>query len=78
MTKNLVDVDLLITGNTRKACKKQAQANVKVLFSKDGGYVKPIGEVRHIVKDYKANGHHLYMVPEEFCYEYRKLSSGGR
>jgi class 3 adenylate cyclase len=70
MTKNFVDVDLLITGNTRLKCHQQAESEFKKLFKKNGSHMNPIGEVRHIVKDHKADGHRLYSISDEFNIDY--------
>lgn len=76
MTKNFVDVDLLITGYTRQECHKQAQAKFKKLFKKDGPYINQIGEVRHIVKDYKSNGHKLFTISQQFNSDYKEIQNG--
>ncbi len=73
MTKNFSGVDLIITGNTRQACQKQAANKVKKFFKKGEGYMKVIGEVRHIIKDSKADGHTLYTLSEKFNSHYKEL-----
>ncbi len=73
MTKNFLDVDLLITGNTRKKCQQQAQPKFKKLFKMDGSYMNPIGEVKHIVKDFKSDGHKLYTISQQFNSDYKEL-----
>lgn len=74
MTKNFVDVDLLITRNTRQQCQQQAVPKFKKLFKKDESLMTPIGELRHIVKDHKVNDHNLYTISEEFNSYYKELS----
>ena len=73
MTKNFVDVDLLITGNTRLKCHKQAETKYKKLFKKDGFYMNPVGEVKHIVKDFKSSGHKLFTISQQFIDDYKEL-----
>ena len=73
MTKNFWDVDLLITGNTKAKCHQQAESKFKKLFKKDGSYMNPIGEVSHIVKDYKSDGHKLYTISQQFNSDYKEL-----
>lgn len=73
MTKNFVDVDLLITGNTRLKCHYQAEPKFKKLFKKNGSYMNLIGEVNHIVKDYKSDGHKLYTISQQFNSDYKEL-----
>lgn len=73
MTKSFVDVDLLITGNTRLKCHKQAEEKYKQLFKKDGSCMNPIGEIRHIVKDFKPDGHKLFTISQQFIGDYKRL-----
>ena len=73
MTKNFLGVDLLITENTRRNCQKQAAGKVKKLFKKDEGYMKIIGEVRHMIKDSKPDGHTLYTLSAKFNSHYKEL-----
>ncbi|MCX5886067.1 MAG: hypothetical protein NT096_09200 [Proteobacteria bacterium] len=73
VTKNFVDVDLIITGNTRLKCHQQVEPKFKKLFSKDSSYMNPIGEVRHIVRDHKLDGHKLYTISAKFSAEYNRL-----
>jgi class 3 adenylate cyclase len=73
MTKNFLGVDLLITENTRRNCQKQAAGKVKKLFKKDEGYMKVIGEVRHMIKDSKPDGHTLYTLSAKFNSHYKEL-----
>ncbi|MBW1794179.1 MAG: hypothetical protein JRJ38_07080 [Deltaproteobacteria bacterium] len=73
MTKNFVDVDLLITKNTRLKCHKQAAPKFKNLFKKDSSCMNLIGEVRHIVGDHKPDGHILYTISDQFNADYEKL-----
>ena len=73
MTKNFVDVDLLITGNTRLKCHQQVDLKFKKLFKKTGSYMNPIGEVKHIVKDHKLDGHKLFTISDKFNSDYKEL-----
>lgn len=73
MTKSFVEVDLLITGTTRLKCHNQAEAKYKKLFKKNGSYMNPIGEVRHIVKDFKPNGHRLFTISQQFIGDYKEI-----
>jgi class 3 adenylate cyclase len=78
MTKNFFDIDLLITENTRYNCQKQAAGKVKNLFKKNGGYMKVIGEVRHMVRDSKPDGHTLYTLSAKFNSHYKELLGMGK
>lgn len=73
MTKKFLDVDLLITENTRLKCHHQAEPKFKKLFKKYGSYMNLIGEVKHIVKDYKSDGHNLYTISQQFNSDYKEL-----
>lgn len=78
MTKNFVNVDLLITGNARLKGHQQAEPEFKNLFTKDGSYMNPIGEVRHMVKDYKSDGHKLYTISKQFNSVYKELKGNAK
>jgi len=73
MTKNFFGVHLLITENTRRKCLNQAAKKGKKLFKKHEGYMKVIGEVRHMIKDGKPNGHTLYTLSAKFNSHYKEL-----
>lgn len=71
MTKNFIDVDFLFTGNSLKNIREQSPKKEKKIFKKTGKYVKQIGEVRHIVKDYVPKGHNLYTINKQFYDDYK-------
>lgn len=74
MTKNFVGIDLLITGNTRLKCHKQAEIKFKKLFKIKNSCMESIGNVKHIIKDYKSDGHKLYSISDQFNSEYKKIT----
>lgn len=72
MTKNFLDIDLLITGYTRKKSHQQADKKIKYFFKKNGDYMTKIGDVRHVIGDGKADGHSLYNIDTIFYDDYKK------
>ncbi len=72
VTKNFLDVDLLITGYARQESHRHAPRKYKKLLKKDGPYINQIGEVRHVVKDFQPIGHKLYTISHQFYEDYKK------
>lgn len=75
VTKIFLDIDLLITGDTRKESYRQASPKYKELLKKDGEYIHRVGEVRYNVMDSKPNGHELYTISSQFYQNYKKIET---
>jgi class 3 adenylate cyclase len=73
ITKNSLDIDLLITGYTRQEARKECGRNYKHLFDKHTPYLNQIGG-RHNIGDGKSNGHNLYSITSEFYDEYKRIT----
>jgi len=77
VTKNFLDVDLLITGYTRKEARKECNKAFKGLLNKTGPFLIKLGG-RYNIQDGKKDGHSLYYVKNEFYEEYKKITLENR
>ncbi len=77
VTKNFLDIDLLITGHTREEARKECNKSFKGLLNKTGPFLMKIGG-RFNVQDGKKDGHKLYCVTNEFYNKYKQITAANK
>ncbi len=74
VTKNFLDIDLLITGYTREEAQKECNKDFNSLLKKNGQLLIKLGG-RFNIQDGKKKGHSLYWVKNEFYERYKQILS---